>query len=154
MLEAIPKNLFSTGFRFEQESQLLGELDSSIWREKARVELKDGAYLLYREGHFTGAFLMEHNGKLVTRATKPSALYNRFEIEVAGRLLVLRRLSIWNRRFGLFDGDKEVGSIYPPSLLSRRANIDLPGDWPLPIRVFLFWLVFIIWKRQQQAAAS
>ena len=154
MLEAIPKNFFSIGFRLQQGNQLLGELDSSIWREKAQVELKDGTYLLYREGYFTGDFLIEHNGKLVGRATKPSALYNRFEIEVAGRLLILRQLSIWNLRFALFDGDKQIGSIYPPSLLSRRANIDLPDSWPLPIRVFLFWLVFIIWKRQRQAAAS
>ena len=154
MLEAIPKNFFSTGFRLQQQNQLLGELDSSIWREKARVELKDGTYLLSREGYFTGDFLIEHNGRLVARATKPSALYNTFEITVAGRLLVLRRLSIWNRRFGLFDGDKQVGSIYPLNLWSRRANIDLPDKWPLPIRVFLFWLVFVIWKRQQQAAAS
>jgi hypothetical protein len=153
MLEAIPKNIFSTLFRFQQGNQLLGELDSSIWREKARVELKDGTYLLYREGYFTGDFLMEHEGKLVARASKPSALRHKFEVGIAGRLLVLRQPSIWNRRFGLFDGDKQVGAIYPLSLLSRRTNIDLPADWPLPIRVFLFWLVFIIWKRQRQAAA-
>jgi hypothetical protein len=153
MLEAIPKNIFSTLFRFQQGNQLLGELDSSIWREKARVELKDGTYLLYREGYFTGDFLMEHEGKLVARASKPSALRHKFEVGIAGRLLVLRQPSIWNRRFGLFDGDKQVGAIYPLSFLSRRTNIDLPADWPLPIRVFLFWLVFIIWKRQRQAAA-
>jgi len=153
VLEAIPKNIFYTGFQFQQENQLLGELDSSIWREKASVELKDGTYLLYREGRFSGDFLIEHNGKVVARATKPSALYNTFEIKVAGRSLVLRKLSIWNRRFGLFDGDKQIGSIYPLSLFSRRAIVDLPADWPLPIRVFVFWLVFIIWKRQRQAAA-
>ena len=32
--------------------------------------------------------------------------------------------------------------------------VDLPGDWPLPLRVFVFWLAFIIWKRQNAAAAS
>ena len=154
MLEAIPKNLFSTGFRLQQENRLVGEVDTSIWREKARVELEDGTYLLYREGHFSGDFILEHNGKLAARASKPSAFYNRFEVEVLGRLLILRRLSPWNRRFGLFDGDKQIGSIYPLTVFSRRAHIDLRGDWPLPIRVFLFWLVFIIWKRQSQAAAS
>jgi hypothetical protein len=154
MLEAIPKNIFSTRFQFQQQNQLLGELNNSAWREKARVELKDGTYLLYREGYYSGEFLMEHEGKLVARASKPSALRNTFEVGLSGRLLVLRQLSIWNRRFGLFDGDKQVGSIYPLSLFSRHTNIDLPAEWPLPVRVFLFWLVFIIWKRQSQAAAS
>ena len=154
MLEAIPKNIFATRFRFQQENQLLGELDNSAWREKARVQLEDETYSLYREGHFSGYFLIEHNGRLLARASKPSALRNTFEVELAGRVFVLRQLSIWKRRFGLFNGDKQIGSIYPLSVFSRRANIDLPGDWPLPIRVFVFWLVFIIWKRQSQAAAS
>jgi hypothetical protein len=153
MLEAIPKNFFSTRFQFQQDNQLLGKIDNSIWREKAQVELKDGTYLLSREGRFSGYFLIEHNGRLVARASKPSALRNTFEVEVAGRLFVLRQLSIWKRRFGLFVGDNQIGSIYPLRALSRHAHIDVPGDLPLPIRVFLFWLVFIVWKRQSQAAA-
>jgi hypothetical protein len=56
--------------------------------------------------------------------------------------------------FDLFDGEKQIGSIYPLGIFTRRSNIDLPDDWPLAIRVFLFWLAFIIWKRQHQAAAS
>lgn len=152
MLEAIPKSIFSTCFRLQQQDQLLGEVSTSIWHEKARVELEDGTYLLSREGHFSGDFLLEHNGKLVARASKPSAFHNRFEVEVLGRLMVLRKLSSWNRRFGLFDGDKQIGSIYPLGHFSSRAGIDLPGDWPVPIRVFLFWLVFILWKRQQAAS--
>ena len=151
MLEAIPKNILSTRFRFQQENQLLGELDNSIWRENAQVELKDGTYVLYREGRFSGYFLIEHNGRLVARASKPSALKNTFEVEVAGRLLVLRQLSIWKRRFGLFVGDKQIGSVYPRRVLSRHAHIDVPGDLPLPIRVFLFWLVLVVWKRQEAA---
>jgi hypothetical protein len=153
MLEAIPTNIFSTTFRLQQQNQLVGEVATSVWGEKGRLELEDGTYEAYREGWFSGDFLLEHGGKLVARASKPSALHNRFEVEFLGRRLTLRKLSAWNRRFGLFDGDTQVGSIYPLSVFSRRSNIDLPVDWPLPIRVFLFWLVFIIWKRQSQAAA-
>ena len=154
MLEAIPTDIFSTNFRLQQQNQLLGEVDASILREKARLELEDGTYLTYRERTFSGDFVLEHDGKIVARAAKPSALQNRFEVELPNRHLVLRKLSIWNRRFGLFDGEQQIGSIYPLGLFTRRANIDLPGDWPLAIRVFLFWLVFIMWKRQNGAAAS
>jgi hypothetical protein len=38
-------------------------------------------------------------------------------------------------------------------MFSRRANIDLPAEWPLPTRAFLFWLALLMWK-QEQAAAS
>lgn len=154
MLEAIPKNIFSTNFRLQQQNKLLGEVDTSIWREKARIELEDGTYELYREGAFSGDFILEHDGKVVARASKPSAFQNNFEVELPNRRLVLRKLSAFNRRFGLFDGEKQIGSIYPLGVFTRRTNIDLPGDWPLPIRIFLFWLAFVIWKRQSQAAAS
>ena len=154
MLEAIPTNIFSSTFRVEQNNKLVGEVAASIWRDKARLELADGTYELYREGQFSGDFVLEHNGKMVARATKPSVFQNRFEVELPKQRLVLRKLSALNRRFGLFDGEKQVGSIYPLGIFTRRSNIDLPGDWPLPIRVFLFWLAFVIWKRQNAAAAS
>ena len=153
MLEAIPKNIFSTSFRLQQQNELLGEVDNSIWREKAQIELADGTYETYRERLLGGDFFLVRDGKIIARASKPSSLRNRFDVEVGGRPLVLRQLSIWTRRFGLFDGEKQIGSIYPQGIFTRRANIDLPGDWPLPTRAFLFWLAFLIWKRQSQAAS-
>ena len=153
MLEAIPRNVFSCTFLVQQNDKLLGEVSASIWREKARLELEDGTYDLYREGHFRGDFVLEHDGKLVARATKPSAFKNRFEVELPNQRLVLRKLSPLNRRFGLFDGEKQLGGIYPLGIFTRRSNIDLPTEWPLPIRVFLFWLAFLIWKRENAAAS-
>ncbi len=52
MLEAIPTGIFSNRFLLQQEEQLLGEFDPSIWRDKARLEVEDGTYELYREGQF------------------------------------------------------------------------------------------------------
>jgi hypothetical protein len=53
----------------------------------------------------------------------------------------------------LFDGDKQIGSVYPAGHFTRRSMIDLPGDWPLATRIFVFWLVFVMWRRQQAAAS-
>lgn len=153
MLEAVPKNIFANNFYIQQQNELLGELDTSLWREKAQLELEEGTYLLYREGHFSGDFVLELNGAVVARASKPSAFYCTFEVALPDRRLVLRKLSAWSRPFGLFDGEKQIGSISPLGLFTRRTNIDLPADWPLSMKAFLFWLVFIIWKRQQSAAS-
>jgi len=153
VLEAIPTGFFRTNFRLQQRDKLLGEVNASMWRCRARLELEEGTYELYRDGPFRGDFLIERNGSVVARATKPSALRNRFELQLQNRHLVLRKLSMWSRRFGLFEGDKQIGSIYPLGMFSRRANIDLPAEWPLPTRAFLFWLALLMWK-QEQAAAS
>ena len=153
MLEAIPANFFATNFRLLQQNKLLGEVQTSGWKEKGRLELEEGTYELYREGRFSGDFLLERNGSVVARATKPSAFQYRFDLVLPDRTLMLRKLSIWSRRFGVFDGDKQIGSVYPVGLFSRRSNIDLPGDWPVATRAFVFWLVILMWRRQQQAAA-
>jgi hypothetical protein len=154
MLEAIPTGIFSNRFRLEQENKLLGEFDPSIWRDKAQLELEDGTYQLYREGAISGDFVLEHNGKIAARATKPSAFRGIFEVELANRVLTLRKPSIWSRSFVLLDGEKEIGRIRQLGVVRRRTHIDLPAEWPLSTRIFLFWLAFIIWKREHAAAAS
>jgi hypothetical protein len=154
MLEAVPNNFFSSNFRLEEEGRLLGEVSASLWRDKATLEIQDGTYQFYREGQFSGDFVLEHNGNILARASKPSAFRNRFDVELPNRRLVLRKVAAFRRRLGLFDGEKPIGSVYPLGIFTRRSNIDLPSDWPLPIRVFVFWLAFIVWKRQDSMAAS
>jgi hypothetical protein len=153
MLEAIPTNIFSSNFRLQQNDNLLGEVEASIWRDRAVLEIGEGTYQLYREGQFSGDFVLEHNGNVVARARKPSLFRNQFEVELPNQLLLLRKLAPLSRRFGLFDGERQLGSVYPLGIFTRRSNIDLPSDWPLPIRAFVFWLAFIIWKRQNAAAS-
>ena len=153
MIEAIPTSIFSCNFRLQQQDKLIGEVDTSRWREQARIELEDGTYNLRREGFCSGDFYLEKDGKLVGRASKPSVLRNVFEIDLPNRHLTLRKLSALNRRFGVFEGDKQIGSVYPRGLFTRRSNIDLPTDWPLASRIFVFWLAFLIWRRENAAAA-
>jgi hypothetical protein len=129
-------------------------LSSSLWRESADLELEAGTYELYREGAMSGDFLLVSNGKIVSRGTKPSMWQYNFEVKLGNRAVELRRLSVWRRRFGVFDAGKKVGDIYPVGIFTRRANIELPGDWPLVDRAFLVWLSFLMWKRQSQTAAS
>lgn len=153
MLEAIPTNIFSSNFRLEQENKLVGELDPSVLRCKATLELEEGTYQLSREKFLGGDYLLERNGQIVARAAKLSVWRDKFAVQSGTRLVELRKLSVFSRKFGLFDGDKQIGLIYPRGMFSKRANIDLPHEWPLADRVFMFWLVFLMWKRESQAAS-
>ncbi len=154
MLEAVPTNLFGMNFRLQQQNQLVGEVNNSSWRERARLELEEGSYELHRERFCAGDFLLERDGKVIARASKPSAFKCRFEVELPNRRVVLRKISPWRLRFGLFEGENQIGSVYSLGWFTRRIQIDLPADWPLAIRSFLFWLVFLMLKRQNAAAAS
>ena len=153
MLEAIPTDWFSSNLRLQQQNELVGEVDVSVFRDKARVELQEGSYTLRREGFCRGDFLLEKDDRVIARATKTGVFQCRFEVELPNRVVTLRKLSVWNRRFGLFEGDKQIGSVYPAGKFRRRSQIDLPADWPLVNRIFVFWLAFLMWKRQNSAAA-
>ena len=154
-MEAIATGIFNIKFRLlGQNQRLLGELEDSFLRAKAQLELEEGTYQLYREGWFSGDFLLELNGKVVARASKPSVLQNRFEIELPDRQFVLSKPSSFDRRVIVLDGGKEIGSIYPLGAFTRRTHVDLPDDWPVPIRAFLFWIVFNVWKRANAAEVS
>ena len=67
MLEAVPTDFLSRNFRLEQESKLVGQLDPSMWRCKATLDLEEGTYNLYREKLLGGDYLLEHNGTSVPR---------------------------------------------------------------------------------------
>ena len=153
MLEAIPTDFFSTNFRLEQENELVGELDPSIWRCKATLELHEGTYNLYREKTLGGDYLLERNGNVVARAEKLSVFRDKFAVLFDNQVIELKKLRWTSRKFGLFDGHRQIGTISPRGFFTKRADIDLPGEWPLANRIFMFWLVFLMWKRESQAAS-
>jgi len=47
-----------------------------------------------------------------------------------------------------------LGVIAPVSVLRRSAMAQLPAEKPLPVRLFIAFLVVVLWKRQADAAAS
>jgi hypothetical protein len=154
MLEMVPRNLFSNDYVVRLPEHAATVLDISNWRERGEFELDGAHYRLYREGRMSGAFILERDGAIIARATKPSVLRPRFDLELGGRPLILRRLSAFSRRFGVFAGDVQIGTIGRAGFVTRRANLDLPGDWPVAVQLFVFWLVLVIWRREAAAAAS
>jgi len=154
MLEAVPKSLFSPDFRMLEDGREVTVLDASAWRERAEIEIAGAACRLYRRGHMSGAFVIEYQEVVLASATKPSAFRSAFDVDVRGRRFTLRKPSMWKRGFGLYEGGVPVGTIEPQKGYSKRSTLDLPTTLPLPARVFIFWLVTIIWRRDDAAAAG
>jgi hypothetical protein len=154
MLEARPRNLFSRDFFIEANGREVSKLEVPLWREAGAFTIEGQPYRIYREGWMSGAFLLESGGRQIGRAIKPSAFRSQFDLELDGSRYSLQRTALFGRTFTILRGGAEVGSIRPVSVFSRRALIDLPSDWPLSVKVFVFWLVLVIWNRDRSAAAS
>ena len=144
MLQLVPSHWFSWDFTVRQGSEILANIDVSGWSEKGVLTIQGTRFLVYREGLFCGDFVLESGDTIVARARKPSAFLNSFIVEHAGKQYTLRQHS---GPFQLLDGDREVGSITPEGFFTYRASVGMPQDMPLPVQVFIAWLVIILWKR-------
>jgi hypothetical protein len=162
MLTIIPKAWYSWNFRVVDQDRPLAFLDLSSWREKGTLTIEGVEHRVYREGVMSGDFVLERNGTVLARASKPSALFNRFVVAHQGREFTLEKKSIWRRAFVLQSRlgeagsarETEIGSLAPVSTWTRKASADLPNDWPLPLKVFIIWLAIIMWKREANAAGA
>ena len=122
-------------------------MERSLWRETAELDLDDGRYSFYRDQVVGGDYVIERKGQTLARATRPSWWRSNLDVELFKRSVKLRRPSILLRRFAVFEHGRRVGTINP-AWLTGRAKIDLPPDWTLLDRVFLFWLCSLMWRRQ------
>jgi hypothetical protein len=154
MLHVTPKSWFSPHFSVSDGDGVRATLEVAMLREAATLTIDGEEYRLYREGWASGDFMLERNGALVACATKPSALHSMFELAYEGRRYTLRRESLLRRDFGLYEHETRIGTLRPASIWSRAAEIDLPAELPLPVRIFIAWLMLLIWQRDRNAAAS
>jgi len=154
MLTANPRHLFSWDYTLVNDGVPIAELDTSSWREKGRLSVSGTTYRMFRERLFSGAFLLESDGKVLARAEKPGAFTRRIVIDVEGAQLELKPRSIFSRSFQLLQGGVVVGSLSPSGLLSRRIDVELPERLPLPIRAFVVWLNVLLWKRDSNSAGA
>jgi len=153
VLTAAPKRWYSWNFEVLDGRRPVADVGVSCWRERGTLQVDGERYDVYREGWASGAFVLESHGEVLARATKPSAFERRLLVWHAGREYTLRARFL-GRQFLLFEGSSEVGRITPEGLLTRRAQVDLPAELPLPVRVFLVWLAVLMWKRAAAAASS
>ena len=151
MLEASPKHLLSNDYVLRSSGATLAVLDVSRWRERAEFELDGFTWTLVRERLFGGRFVLQRGADVVARATKPSVFRDRFEVEFGQVAFTLRKPTPFTRRFGVFEGERQVGEIAPASFFSRRVIVDLPSDWPPAVHVYVFWLVLLIWNREKNS---
>jgi hypothetical protein len=145
-LTLIPRHWYSWDFFVTDAGRQLAEFNLSSWREHGVVSVDGIDYRLCRESSF-GDFVLEHAGSVIARATKPSAFRREFVIRYKEKPYTLRAKSALSRTYVVLDGSMEVGSITPENWLTRKANVDLPDDWPFLLKSFAMWLTIIHWKR-------
>ena len=154
MLEARPKGWLSWRFELCAGGRAIVSMDMAWLTEGGSFVWEGVEYGLSREGLWSGDFVLQAGGDTPARAAKPSAFLRRFDVHVGSRHLTLEAASALTRKFHLVENGSVVGAVTPLHPFSRRCTIVFPDDLTLPVQVFLFWLVALIWRRAANAAAA
>ena len=153
MLNAVPKSIFSWGYHVYSHGEFLADIDMAWVREGGSFSYNGREYNLQKEGVFSGHFCLECDGIVAAEAQK-TAMVRRFEVSFGGMRYDLSAASPFTRRFVLKMDDRMVGQIAPAGFFTRKCNIDLPADIPVPGQLFMLWLVILMWRRAAQSSAA
>jgi len=154
MLHIVPLHWYKWDFKIFEDDRPIAVIDRSWRNESGQLILEDATYEIYRKGAFFGTFVLEKEGAVVAEAEKPSAFKRQFEIKYATRRFVLKSISVFGRGYDLIEDGRIIGSIVARSVFTRKARADLPEEMPLSVRVFVIFLVLLLWKREATAAAG
>jgi hypothetical protein len=153
MLQATPCGWFSWNFVVSDGEKPVADIRLAVLREAGELVVEGLTYRVNREGIMSGAFVLQKSDRELARAEKPSAFQRSFLVTQEGRSYTLGAESAFRRKFVLKENGQLVGSVHPFNTFSRRCAVDLPAEIPLPVRVFMVWLVIILWKRDSDGAA-
>jgi hypothetical protein len=154
VLQLIPKGWLGWNFDVLNNDRTIAEFKTSTLPETGTFSIDGISYRAYREGMFSGDFFLESEGQTIGRAEKPSAFRSAFNITCADRTYTLKKESFVGRSFFLLEGDREVGSIRPEGVLTRKAIVSLPEVMPRPAQLFVLWLTILQWRREANAGAA
>jgi len=149
VLTLAPKNWFTWNFSVRDGARTLADVRLSSWRDAGTLSVEGIEYVVSRET-WLGDFLLQQSGPVLARATRPTLFRRSFVITYKERSYTLKAQSMFRRTFVVLDGaEKEIGSIVPTNMFTRKSVVTLPDDWPLPVESFAMWLTMVHWKRDQ-----
>lgn len=154
MMNAIPQNWFSWNYQVLEQGSPVADLDLAWVREAGIFKLQGRAYKIYREKFLSRTFVLEEDGAILARASRPNIFLRSFTVDYQGIQLIVKARSFFGRTFVLERGSQVFGSIYPEHWFTRKALVELPDTLPLAVRIFMVWLVLIFWRRQWRQEAG
>ena len=154
MLHARPKNFFSHAYRVFHGEKLVARVDVSHFSRRGALAVGNRELVLRKQGVLHPEYLMLLNEEAVAQARKESFLCDRVQLLLGGADCELRRKGLFGSCYLVWLGDEQIGEIRRTNLFSRRAVIDLPEEWPLELRLFVFWIVVLFWRRDTASSSG
>lgn len=152
MMYAIPKSIFSWGFEVYHDDRLLAVIDTSWLVEGGSLDYGGITYQLQKDGFLSGSYTLRENDSVIATAQK-TPMIRYFDVDYANQHYIVKAASIFTRKFVIQQNGNTIGQICPKHPFTRRCTIDMPPEIPVPVQMFKFWLVALMWRKHQASAS-
>jgi hypothetical protein len=155
-MTAEPQGVTARRYSIVGDGAPVAEISFPAFGPSTATPIAGQVYRLRRAGVLRERFTLtpEAGGMAVASATQRDAMRRDFAVEVGGRRLSLRAESLLRSGYLLLAGDQTIGSLRPAGLLRRGVEADLPDDLPLEARVFVVWVVLLLWRARRITRAD
>ena len=152
-MQAIPVSLLSWKFEIRDGGQRVCRIEQSFFRERGSFFLDGRTYTLGRAAGWGDYWVCKGGeaGRILASADKVSFFGRRFDVEIEGDRFELVPKSMFSLGFDLRRDGETIGTIRRAGIFTRKMDIDLPEDLPISLRVFLVWLVLMMFRRSSNS---
>jgi hypothetical protein len=146
MLKVIPKAWWSYAFSVTDGTKSVAQaVDLSWWDDKGALRVQGANYTARRD---KSSYVLESAAGVLALAERPRKCFRELVIEHSGHRYTLRAKSAFRRQFLLHEGSRQIGSLSPDGIFTRKAVVELPQALPLILQVFIVWLAMTLWKHE------
>jgi hypothetical protein len=150
MLRSTRRGVFRHSYDISDDGRPVATLAGGR-RESHTFELDGESFQVIRKGYKGFSFTGTQTGE-VARAERDNG--RTWTIHSMYGPLELVRTSMWKETWELRRSGEPAGTLGKDGTFKRTATADLPDDLPLPLRLFIFCVVEILWERSRQSASS
>lgn len=125
------------------------------WRQRASVVLDGETYRFGPEG-WRGRLVLERerDGYVMARAERVGFWSGKQALTLSDRRLELEPRGWLRRTWAITHGGRDLGWIKSTGFLDRVYEASLDDRLPLPIQLFVLYVVIVLKRRQAAAAAA
>jgi hypothetical protein len=153
-LQARSRGFFGQRIEITRGGEEVARVRLRTWKEGCRITADGDTVEGRRKGIWKPVYELRRDDRLVTSIRTQRVLRSWLAMELGSALIEIRPEGFLQRSYVLRMGAREIGSIRKSSWLFSTVDIDLPDDWPLALKIFVFWVIASIWRSQQAAAAG
>jgi hypothetical protein len=151
MLSAKKISVWRSRYEITSDGRPVAVWDPNLWRTGGSFELAGRPYAV-RTNTLGSRFALTDGAGVVVAAARRVGR-KRWSVEADGRSYQFQRTSPWRNDQTLMVDGQPAGSVRRVSMWRSDAVADLPG-LPLPLQVFVFVVVLVMWDAQAATAVS